>query len=54
MGRWGKLTIIAIAATAALIFGLPTAIAEKTIQAEFLMIVMLLIATIVVLISMQK
>ena len=54
MGRKGKLTIIAIAATAALIFALPTAIAEKTIKAEVLMIVMLLIATIVILISMLK
>ncbi|MCZ7397279.1 MAG: hypothetical protein O8C59_02060 [Candidatus Methanoperedens sp.] len=54
MGRKGKLTIIAIAATAALIFALPTAIAEGTMQYEFLMIVMLLIATIVILISMLK
>ncbi len=54
MGRKGQLTIIAIAAMAALIFALPSAIAEGTMQYEFLMIVMLLIAAIVILISMIK
>ncbi len=54
MGRNAKLTIIAIATMAALIFALPSAIAEGTMQYAFLMIVMLLIAAIVILISMIK
>ncbi len=54
MGRTGKITLIAIAAIAASIFALPSAISEGQIMSKLLLIVMLLIATIVIFILLSK